>query len=253
LRSIILPYNRAMRTQRNIPPELCWRIESTWRRLEAEYGVPELQSNGDPMVELISTILSQHTTDTSSWNAFLELRRRFPTWEAVLAAPVEEVIEAIRGAGLANQKAQTIRHSIAALDHESLTALAAMPVSEAREQLTEIRGVGEKTASCVLLFALGMPAQPVDTHIERVSKRLGIANGESNATGIQRVLEHCLPADGQSMYAFHKNMIRHGREICLARTPRCEICVLADSCEYYARIRGAAVSQAPAGTDRSES
>lgn len=241
-----------MRSQRAIPPELCGHIESAWRRLEAEYGVPKLEPNGDPMVELISTILSQHTTDTSSWNAFLELRRRFPTWDAVLAAPVEGVVDAIRGAGLANQKAQTIRHAIAALDHESLTALATMPVAEAREQLTEIRGVGGKTASCVLLFALGMPAQPVDTHIERVSKRLGIANGESTATGIQRVLEHCLPADGQSMYAFHKNMIQHGREICLARAPRCEICVLADSCEYYARIRAAASNRSPVETDRSE-
>ncbi len=242
-----------MRSQLPIPVELCGRIGSVCRRLEAEYGVPELQPNGDPMVELISTILSQHTTDASSWNAFLELRRRFPTWDSVLAAPVEDVVDAIRGAGLANQKAQTIRHSIAALDHETLTALTAKPVAQARDQLTEIRGVGAKTASCVLLFALGMPAQPVDTHIERVSKRLGITNGESTANGIQRVLEHCLPADGQPMYAFHKNMIRHGREVCLARTPHCEICVLADSCAYYAGIRSATANRGPAGTDRTDS
>lgn len=225
-----------MRAKRPIPNELCEEIELIRYRLEREYGNRELQRNDDAMGELISTILSQNTTDASSWNAYLELKRRFPTWEEVLAAPFDEVVDAIRVAGLARQKAQTIRVALEELAGESLEALTALPVSEARARLTSIRGVGDKTASIVLLFALGMPAQPVDTHIERVSKRLGITNGENSASGIQHVYVYCLPADSQTMYSFHVNMIQHGREICQARSPKCGMCVLSDRCSYYAQL-----------------
>ena len=204
--------------------------------LEEYYGTPELRRNPDVMGELISTILSQHTTDANSWRAYLELRDRFPVWEEVLAVDIEEVVDAIRIAGLARQKAETIRAALADLDGFPLESLSTLSVAEARARLTSIRGIGDKTASIVLLFALGMPAQPVDTHIERVSKRLGITNGEATAMGIQHVFEHCLPADSATMYAFHVNMIRHGREICQARNPRCEICMLRDQCEYFARV-----------------
>jgi endonuclease-3 len=224
-----------MRSRRVISTELCDRIELIWHRLEQHYGAPILRPSGDPVGELVSTILSQHTTDRSSGAAFDELRRRYPSWEAVREAPIEELAETIRPAGLPMQKARTIQTALDDVAAEPLSQLRSMPVAEARARLTAIRGVGDKTASCVLLFALGMPAQPVDTHIERVSKRLGVTNGESTATGIQNVLEHCLPADGRTMYAFHVDMVRHGREICQARVPRCSVCMLTDLCDYYAR------------------
>jgi endonuclease-3 len=150
--------------------------------------------------------------------------------------PLDEIADAIRLSGLPMQKARTIQAALADVTEESLDSLKYLPVAEARARLTSIRGVGDKTASCVLLFALGMPAQPVDTHIERVSKRLGINNGETSATGIQHVFEHCLPADGQTMYAFHVDMVRHGREVCQARAPKCGMCMLTDLCEYFAHV-----------------
>lgn len=225
-----------MRSKRAISEDVCERIELIRRQLLAHYGTPELRRNEDAMGELISTILAQHTTDANSWRAYLELRDRFPVWEEVLAVDIEEVIDAIRVAGLAKQKATTIRAALADLDGFPLESLTELSVPEARARLTSIRGIGDKTASIVLLFALGMPAQPVDTHIERVSKRLGITNGESTATGIQHVYEHCLPADSATMYAFHVSMIRHGREICHARGPQCDICILRDNCDYYAQV-----------------
>lgn len=232
-----------MRTRREIPTELCGRIDAVWKRLEAHYGAPILRPNNDPVGELVQTILSQHTTDASSGKAFDDLKLRFPTWDAVMKAPLEDLAETIRFAGLPMQKARTIQIALHEIDGESLDTLSAMPVPDARARLTSIKGVGDKTASCVLLFALGMPAQPVDTHIERVSKRLGVNNGESSATGIQLVFEHCLPGDGQTMYAFHVDMVRHGREICQARQPRCSMCMLSDLCDYFAantsRLAGA--------------
>lgn len=223
-----------MRSKRAISNALCTRIGLIDARLQAHYGAVTLQPNGDPIGELVSTILSQHTTDASSWKAYLELRGRFPTWNDVRTASLDEIADAIRSAGLPMQKARTIQATLETVSADDLSSLAGLPVQEARKRLTTIRGVGDKTASCVLLFALGMPAQPVDTHIERVSKRLGVNNDESTATGIQLVYEHCLPADGQAMYAFHVEMVRHGREICQARQPRCAMCMLTDLCDYYA-------------------
>jgi endonuclease-3 len=224
-----------MRARKLVPAELCDRIGLIWQRLRASYGLPLLHPNEDPVGELVSTILSQHTTDRSSWAAYQELRGQYPTWDDVRNAPVDELAGAIRLAGLPMQKARTIQLALNKVDGASIESLAALPVPEARAQLTAIRGIGDKTASCVLLFALGMPAQPVDTHIERVSKRLGISNGESTATGIQDALEHCLPPDGQTMYAFHVDMVQHGREICQAREPKCAMCMLTEVCTYYAQ------------------
>ena len=225
-----------MKHARAIPNEVCEKIETIWARLGDQYGHPQLHATGDPVGELVSTILSQHTTDRSSWAAYQELRNRYPTWDQVRALSLDELADAIRLAGLPMQKACTIQAALTAVSEDSLESLHDMAVPEARARLTAIRGVGDKTASCVLLFALGMPAQPVDTHIERVSKRLGVNNGESSATGIQLVFEHCLPADGQTMYAFHVDMVRHGREVCQARAPKCGMCTLTDLCDYFAHV-----------------
>jgi endonuclease-3 len=224
-----------MKASRQIEQETRQRIDEVWRRLGARYGHPELRPTGDPLGELVLTILSQHTTDLSSGRAYHELRARYPDWTSVECAPVQEIAEAIRLAGLAQQKATTIQTALRELNESDLTDLARLPVHEARRKLTAIRGIGDKTASCVLLFALGMPAQPVDTHIERVSKRIGMTNGEKSAAGIQNVFEACLPADGQTMFAFHVDLIRHGREICIARAPKCSACTMTDICDFFAR------------------
>jgi endonuclease-3 len=225
-----------MRGQKTVAPDVCERIELIWQRLQHRYGASALHPNVDPLGELVSTILSQHTTDRSSWAAYQELRKRFPTWDMVRDAPIDEIANTIRGAGLPTQKARTIQSSLAQVDGASLELLKELAVADARARLTAIRGIGDKTASCVLLFSLGMPAQPVDTHIQRVSRRLGVTSGETSATGIQNVYEHCLPPDGATMNAFHVDMVRHGREICQAREPKCSMCMLSDVCEYYARM-----------------
>ena len=230
-----LSYNRSMKQTRPVAPETCQRIDEVWRRLGEHYGHPAIQPTDDPVGELVGTILSQHTTDASSARAFADLRARFPDWKSVADAPVEEVAAAIRFAGLPNQKARTIQTALRELDGSDLSRLAELPVQAARAELTAIRGIGDKTASCVLLFALGMPAQPVDTHIERVSKRIGFTNGEKTPSGIQHVLEACLPPDGQTMFAFHVDLIRHGREICTARAPKCPMCMMTDVCDFYAQ------------------
>jgi endonuclease-3 len=224
-----------MKISRQIEQETCRQIDEVWQRLGARYGNPELRPTGDPLGELVLTILSQHTTDLSSGRAYHELRARYHDWTSVECAPVQEIAEAIRFAGLAQQKATTIQTALRELNESDLTDLARLPVHEARRKLTAIRGIGDKTASCVLLFALGMPAQPVDTHIERVSKRIGMTNGEKSAAGIQNVFEACLPADGQTMFAFHVDLIRHGREICIARAPKCSACTMTDICDFFAR------------------
>ena len=224
-----------MKAKRVVSKETCERISEVWRRLGEHYGNPRIRPSGDPVEELVGTILSQHTTDVSSARAYADLRTRFPDWKLVADAPVDEVAAAIRFAGLPNQKAMTIQTALRELGGSDLSELSRLPVSAARERLTAIRGIGDKTASCVLLFALGMPAQPVDTHIERVSKRIGMTNGERTPTGVQHVLESCLPADGQTMFAFHVNLIRHGREICVARHPKCSVCMMTSICDYYSQ------------------
>lgn len=228
-----LSYNRFMRTKKPINPDTCARIDTVWHRLASHYGSPKIEPNGDPIGQLVQTVLSQHTTDASADHAFTNLKRSFPSWSDVAAAPQGEVAHAIRSAGLANQKASTIQTALRELGSSDLRGLTNLPVPEARERLTAIRGIGDKTASCVLLFALGMPAQPVDTHIERVSKRIGLTNEATSASGIQDVLETCLPADRQTMFAFHIDLIRHGRDVCVARTPKCSQCFLNDLCDYY--------------------
>jgi endonuclease-3 len=224
-----------MERNRTISNITCERVEVIRQRLETHCGAPHLTPNSDPLGELVLTILSQHTTDRSSGAAYAELRSRYPTWDSVRALPIDELAAAIRMAGLPMQKARAIQSALGAFDLKSLDSLVDLPVPEARARLTAVRGVGDKTASCVLLFALGMPAQPVDTHIERVSNRLGIGEGSKTATGLQYVFEHCLPASGQAMFAFHINMVRHGREVCQARVPRCGLCVLTDVCDFYKR------------------
>lgn len=204
------------------------------RRLLKEYGEPEWREHLPPLAELISTILSQNTNDANRDRAFDQLRERFPTWEAVRRASAEDVLEAIRTAGLANQKGPRIQKVLDGIAEQrgglDLDFLKDREPEQAKEWLMQFKGVGPKTAAIVLLFSLGMPAFPVDTHIYRLTGRLGIRPEKMSAEKAHDLMEALLPE--KAYYAAHLNLIRHGREICHARNPECERCVLLEICDF---------------------
>jgi endonuclease-3 len=184
--------------------------------------------------ELISTILSQNTNDVNRDRAFASLRDAFPTWEAVRDAKPEAVIDAIKIAGLSNQKGPRIQQVLGQISAErgeiNLDFLRQLPPDEVRTWLLRFKGVGPKTAAIVMLFSLDMPAFPVDTHIYRVTGRLGLRPEGVNAEKAHQFLGDLFPPE--TYYAVHLNLIRHGRQICLARSPACDQCVLQDLCAY---------------------
>ena len=217
------------------PEALRDKYIAVFRILNEVYGRPVWRSHGSPLDELIATILSQATADVNTARAYAALTARFPDWTSVMNAPPDEVIAAIRSAGLAQTKGPRIqnalRHILRQRGELSLDFLADMPLQEALNWLTAIDGVGPKTASIVLLFALGRPAFPVDTHVYRVGGRLGlIPPGQNAAKAHVTLAELGAP---ETYYPMHINLIRHGREICRARFPQCHICPLQDQCDYY--------------------
>lgn len=201
----------------------------------AAYGEPLWRQHLPPVDELVCTILSQNTSDLNRDRGFDALRERFATWEAVLVADVEEIKEVIRPAGLANQKAPRIQHALRRIMLErgelSLDFLAEMPLNEAQDWLVRIKGIGPKTAAIILLFAFNRPAFPVDTHVHRITKRLGLIGSRVSAEKAHKLLADIGQPD--TFYAFHLNAIRHGREVCQARQPKCEQCVVRTYCNYY--------------------
>lgn len=203
-------------------------------RLLEYYGMPEWRNPLPPLDELVSTILSQNTNDTNRDRAYLGLRAAFPTWEAVRDADEQLVIAAIRPAGLANQKGPRIqavlREITAQVGELNLDVLQPMTAEQASAWLQRFNGVGPKTAAIVLLFSLDKPAFPVDTHIYRVSGRLGLRPEGMNADQAHHYLEQLFPVD--AYYAAHLNLIRLGREVCQARKPNCPACPLKDLCQY---------------------
>jgi endonuclease-3 len=219
-------------------PDLVRQTLEVHERLVSTYGEPRWRAHMDPISELVSTILSQNTNDVNRDRAFGRLRERFPTWEAARDAEVEEVKEAIQVAGLANHKAPAIQRALRYITEQrgelSLDFLRELPVAEAKVWLTEIKGVGPKTAAIVLLFSLGRPAFPVDTHVHRVTGRLGLIGPKVSREQAHASLETLLPEE--LYYAFHLNVIRHGREVCAARKPQCEFCPLQDLCQYYGQL-----------------
>jgi endonuclease-3 len=207
-------------------------------RLRQLYGRPISEAHGHPIAELVRTVLSQNTSDTNRDVAYARLRERFPTWEEVRDAPVDEVIDAIRPGGLANTKAPRIQAILRELgDPPDLDWLAEAPRSEATEFLTARPGVGRKTAACVLLFAFGRPEIPVDTHVYRVGGRLGLLPA---ADSFERAHDEILRVvDPEDAYELHINLIRHGREVCRPR-PRCDVCGLRPMCPYWRRLKSGA-------------
>jgi endonuclease III len=212
------------------------RTHQVHQRLLSFYGYPEWRNPMPPLDELVSTILSQNTNDTNRDRAYQLLRQRFPAWEGVRDAPEAEVIEAIRTAGLANQKGPRIQHILREITERhgelSLDFLRDLPPAVVHDWLAQFTGVGPKTTAIVMLFSLGMPAFPVDTHIYRVSGRLGLRPAEMTVEKAHLHLERLFPPE--AYYAAHLNIIRLGREICQARRPSCPTCPLQEVCEYYA-------------------
>jgi endonuclease III len=206
--------------------------EEILARLRPLYGDLPWRPHHDPVSELVLTILSQHTNDTLSGKAFARLLERFPSWGAIADAPADKIEDAIREGGLARQKAPRIKAVLERIAAErgafDLGFLGDLPLDEAKTWLRSLPGVGPKTAACVLMFALGRPALPVDTHVYRVSRRLGLIGPKVNEAAAHTLLEAAVSPE--DTYAFHIALIKHGRYTCTAQRPRCDICPLNDIC-----------------------
>lgn len=204
--------------------------------LDREYGPRKLSPDRDPVATLVTTILSQNTSDTNTARAFRSLRERFPSWDDVVDANPDAVIDAIRSGGLANRKGPRIQVALEEIHHRygeyTLDQLAVKSVDDAKNELVSIHGVGPKTAACVLLFSLGMPAMPVDTHVHRVATRIGLIEGGTSAGAAHAKIESLIGDDADRVYRLHVELIAHGRSICQARRPKCEICPIRSYCEY---------------------
>lgn len=205
--------------------------------LEDTYG-RKIAKRHDGMDELVSCILSQSTTDANRDAGFSRLKERFPDWAAVHHAPEKELIDAIRPAGLSNSKAPYIQGSLEAIyearGEYNIDFLQEMSVPEAKDWLQALPGVGPKTAAIVLCFAFNMPAFPVDTHVHRVGKRLGFLPQKVSANKAHDHMETIVPPE--DYYAFHLQLIYHGRSICKARSPQCEACPVKQHCDYFTAL-----------------
>ena len=222
-------------------------------RLGDRYGHPAWAGpRVDTVSELVLTILSQNTADVNSFRAFTALRARYPDWDAVLAAPTDELEDVIRPGGLAPTKSRRIQHVLAEVHAATdgtwdLGFLGAWPLPEAREWLTSLTGIGRKTAAIILLFGFGRPQMPVDTHVHRVTTRLGMLPPRTPLPKAHDLLEEALEPD--EMYPFHVETIRHGRDTCRAPRPICGLCPLTDICAYYVQAAKGKAPMAPVPTD----
>lgn len=202
----------------------------------------------DTVSELVLTILSQNTADSNSFKAFTALRARYASWPEVLAAPLDELEEVLRPGGLAPTKSRRIKAVLAEVHDATngswdLSFLGGWPLEEARSWLTELPGIGRKTAAIVLLFGFGRPALPVDTHVHRVALRLGLIPPKTDVQRAHLLLEAALQPD--EMYPFHVELIRHGRDTCRAPRPICGLCPLTDVCPYFDLARRGKAPMAP--------
>ncbi|WP_026370381.1 endonuclease III domain-containing protein [Kallotenue papyrolyticum] len=213
------------------------RALEMYQRLLQTYGHRPLVPRREPMHELISTILSHRTTGRNEELAYQRMIARFGSWEAIRDAPVDELTAAIAPANYAEQKAprikEVLRRIIAERGAPTLDFLRAMPLSDAMAWLTALPGVGPKTASLVLLFCFGRPVLPVDTHVHRVTQRVGLIGPKVDAAAAHALLLRLLPPDPELLFNFHINTLRHGQRVCVWGTPRCSRCVLTDLCDYY--------------------
>ncbi|MCP4429077.1 MAG: endonuclease III [Chloroflexi bacterium] len=219
----------------NVDTHLAQKYNVIHQTLLDAYDEPAWRQHLPPVDELVSTILSQSTSDINRDKGFYALKERYPDWESVMNAPEAEVVATIRSAGLANQKGPRIQNALRYVKGSqgaiSLDFLDELSLDEAKAWLTAIKGIGPKTAAIILLFAFNRPAFPVDTHVHRITRRLGLIGPKITADKAHPILENM--GDPATFYPLHLNLIRHGREICLARKPKCEICPLQAYCDYY--------------------
>jgi endonuclease III len=215
------------------------RVRAIRDRLREVYGIPRMAPHGDPLAELVLTVLSQSTNDRNRDVAYLRLRERFPAWAAVRDAPVAEIEEAIRPGGISKVKSKRIQQILQAIsetppptgdpaDELSLDWLASAPLQQGRDYLTALPGVGRKTAACVLLFAYGLHEIPVDTHVSRVGMRLRLLRPGAPFEELHDEMLALTPR-GEEL-ELHVNLLRHGRRTCHARSPACARCALARMC-----------------------
>ena len=206
--------------------------ELVHERLNAIYGPIQWRPRMIALDELIFTVLTQHTSDLNAERSYDALRKAMPTWASVIEAETQKIADAIHHGGLANQKSERIQKILIEilhrLGHFELEFLSDLPLEEARSWLTSLPGVGPKTAAVVMAFSLKMPAFPVDTHILRVSKRLGLIGRKVSADQAHPIMENMIPSDNR--YDMHVLLITHGRQICKARVPQCGRCPLDQEC-----------------------
>lgn len=209
-------------------------VRAVAARLEKQYGPKVNSPSGRPLDGLVVTILSQNTNDTNRDRAYRNLRSRFPSWESLVQAPVSEVAECLRVGGLARQKAARIQALLRSVKEEtgklSLNFLKERSDQQVSDFLSRFKGVGPKTVACVLLFSLGRDAFPVDTHVHRVTRRLGWIDAKVSAEAAHGILSSLIPPEVR--YSLHLNLIAHGRDTCHPRSPGCERCVLLDLCPH---------------------
>lgn len=210
------------------------RLPVVIRLLDERYGRQEWKPRLGPLDELIFTILTQNTTDRNAERTLAKLKDVFPDWDAVIEAPLGQIADAIRGGGLADIKARYIREVLAGIRDEQggldpdMDFLREMSDREVIDYLVRFRGVGIKTASCVLLFAMGRPAMPVDTHVYRIMKRLDLVDESMGRDAAHGMLTAVTPPE--DIYGLHVNLVTHGRQVCRARRPLCPDCVIAALC-----------------------
>ncbi len=202
-------------------------------RLRQRFGAPRPESHQAPLDELVFTILSQNTTDTNRDRAWAALWQRFDSWAQIAAARVDQIASAIKVGGLHKVKAKRIKAILKQVEQErgdfDLEYLGGLGIDEARKELRKYKGVGEKSINCILLFSLGLPAFPVDTHVHRILRRLGIV-GTRDLAKANRDAQRYVP--DRIAYPLHMNLIRYGRQICHARKPACHDCSIEDLCGY---------------------
>lgn len=216
------------------------RVRQVVRALEQFLGTPRQESLLPPPLDmLIATILSQNTNDKNSHRAYTSLRSQYPTWESVAHAPLRGIIAAIRQGGMANQKSRRIRETLLAVKEQygdyDLSALRSLSNENVIDDLVRLRGVGPKTASCVLLFSLGRDLFPVDTHVHRICGRLGLSGASRSPEETFRIMKPLIPK-GKG-YSFHTNLIRFGRKVCRSHSPACGVCPVRHLCSYPKKSR----------------
>lgn len=209
------------------------------RILTRVYGRKEVERRrGNPLDTLVETILSQNTNDKNRDRAYRALLEKYPTWQSLLAAKPKDVARTIRVGGLATTKSRRIIEALRFIKEQtgelSLDFLKHKPPEEVEAWLSQMKGVGPKTKAIVMLFSLGIPAFPVDTHVHRVTRRIGLIGQKTTREQAQEALALLVPE--QEYYNFHVNLIEHGRATCVARKPKCAYCPVRQLCHYYQSV-----------------